>query len=173
MEAWKPVCGWEDYYEVSNLGRVRRRANSPCRYKTEKILSPKVLKRDKGRGYLQVTLKNDRVGAQTLYVHRLVCEAFHGPAQNSKLCCCHNDGDNHNNRSDNLRWDTRALNEADRIKHGTSNRGERHGLSKLTMAEVLTIKSMIGVPHKEIATRFGITQHTVSDIRAGRRWKHA
>jgi NUMOD4 motif. len=51
MEIWKPIDGFENLYEVSNLGRVR----SLFRYK--KILKPNCLK----SGYQAVSLyKNKR-----------------------------------------------------------------------------------------------------------------
>lgn len=172
-ETWLPVVGWEIYYEVSDLGRVRRRANSPARYKTEKVLSPKTCKReDNHKGYKQVTLKNDAMGAKTLYVHRLVCEAFHGASPTAQHQCCHNDGDPHNNHASNLRWDTRAANEADRILHGTHNRGERHGMSKLTDVQVLEIKELLskGYSQRSVAKRFGVSQSCIYDIKTGKRW---
>lgn len=44
--------------------------------------------------------------------------AFVGPCPDG-MEGCHNDGDPHNNRLDNLRWDTRANNARDAIRHGT------------------------------------------------------
>jgi hypothetical protein len=49
---------------------------------------------------------------------------------------CHGDGDSANNRLGNLRWDTPTNNHADKILHGTTNRGERSGTAKLTDAAV-------------------------------------
>jgi len=51
-------------------------------------------------------------------VHRLVLEAFIGPAPKGTICC-HNDGDPTNNRLENLRWDTHSSNTRDAIRHGT------------------------------------------------------
>lgn len=174
MEVWKPVVDWEEYYEVSSHGRVRRRANSPVRYKTQKILSPKELKRPTGKGYLQVTLKNIERGASTRYIHRLVCEAFQGSPSDPTLHCCHNDGDKHNNHPGNLRWDTKTANEKDRLAHGTSNRGERHGLSKLTESDVQQIRHQLAKGRKqaEIADQFGVSQATISGIKCARRWAY-
>ena len=113
-------------------------------------------------------------GQKTLYVHRLVCEAFHGPAADAALHCCHNDGDKHNNRAENLRWDTRSANEMDRVKHGTSNRGSRHGLSKLVESEVLQIKQLLTTPTpvRVIAEQFNVSTAAIYCIRKGRNWSH-
>jgi len=39
-------------------------------------------------------------------VHRLVCEAFHGPAPDASFVVIHLDEDATNNRKDNLKWGT-------------------------------------------------------------------
>jgi hypothetical protein len=68
-------------------------------------------------GYLYVNLK--RVGSQSQRaVHRLVLEAFVGPCPPG-MEGCHNDGDQLNNRLDNLRWDTPSNNKLDSVRHGT------------------------------------------------------
>lgn len=174
-EIWKPVPEWEEYYEVSNLGNLRRRGDSPGRYKVQRPLKQFELKRPDGKqGYLTCRLKVKGKGQKTLYAHRIVCAAFHGPSPTVDHQCCHNDGDRHNNAADNLRWDTREANEADRIKHGTSNRGSRHGLSKLTEEQVQEIRHMLAARYTQqvIADRFGVSQAAISDIHVGRRWAH-
>ena len=66
-EIWKPVIGWEGFYEVSNLGNVRR-------------VTGRILKQQKiARGYMGVTLSDykDRRKSRR-YVHQLVAEVFIG-----------------------------------------------------------------------------------------------
>ena len=66
-EVWKHVENFEGYYEVSNLGRVRR--NWHGKYK--------LLKTGYVGGYQRVILSKE--GTQTsLAVHRLVMESFKG-----------------------------------------------------------------------------------------------
>lgn len=43
-------------------------------------------------------------------VHRLVCEAFHGPAPSKRSVVIHLDEDATNNRPENLRWGTQKEN---------------------------------------------------------------
>lgn len=50
-------------------------------------------------------------------VHRLVARAFLGPCPPGQEVC-HWDGDPANNRIDNLRYDTRASNSTDTVRHG-------------------------------------------------------
>lgn len=73
---WKPVVGYEGYYEVSDQGQVRSldRFGSDGRRLIGKILSPGKL----ATGHLQVTLFKDGKGKQ-YKIHRLVYEAFTRP----------------------------------------------------------------------------------------------
>lgn len=66
-EIWKPIKGFEGFYDVSNFGRVR------SLYRKEKILKSA---KDKD-GYLIVGLYKNGKG-KTYMVHRLVWEAFRG-----------------------------------------------------------------------------------------------
>lgn len=174
-EVWVAAVGWEDYYEVSNLGNIRRRKNSPGRYKTQRPVKQFELKKPSGdQGYLTCRFKVKSKGQKTLYVHRLVCEAFHGAAPASSYQCCHNDGNKHNNQVENLRWDTRSANEMDRVAHGTSNRGSRHGMSKLVEDDVLQIRLLLkgGLTQKVVAEMFGVASSTVQSIKSGKNWSH-
>lgn len=65
-----------------------------------------------------------------------------------------------------LRWGTRADNERDKIGAGTSNRGARNGMAKLTSEQVAAIRAMPG-SQRVIAAAFGISQQHVSSIRRG------
>lgn len=118
-ERWLPIPGWEGYYEVSDLGRVKSCARSvpgrPGRMinRRERILTPMV-SRD---GYLCVALCRDNVRHHTR-VHRAVLLAFVGPCPDG-MEGCHGDGDSRNNALTNLRWDTRSANTYDKVAHGT------------------------------------------------------
>jgi hypothetical protein len=72
----------------------------------------------------------------TRSVHSLVLSAFIGPRPNG-LVACHNNGTRHDNRLENLRWDSQSANLRDRVAHGTSYRGEGNPRAKLTTAQVL------------------------------------
>lgn len=111
------------------------------------------------------------LGRPIYSVHRLVLEAFVGPCSDG-MECCHNDGNASNNCVTNLRWDTHAENARDRIRHGTSDRGERNPMAKLTTEQVVAIRAATGLTNAEIGKRFGITVSAVGGIRAGRIWAH-
>lgn len=94
-EIWKPVLGYEEFYEVSNQGDVRTK-----RY-------GRLLKIQKQR-YSTVGLsKNGSCRYKT--VHRIVAEAFI-PNQEKKPCIDHIDTNPYNNKVSNLRWVTHSEN---------------------------------------------------------------
>ena len=102
-EEWRDIDGHEGLYQVSNAGKVKS------------LRSGKILKTYSDKwGYRRIDLGRRERG---LSVHRLVLEAFVGPCPPG-MECCHNDGDNTNNRVENLRWDTKRSNRQDRNKHG-------------------------------------------------------
>jgi hypothetical protein len=168
-EEWRAVKGYEDHYEVSNLGRVRSlprivvRRGKPMRC-AGKILECNVTSTS-GPGYPVV-----RIGNRTTNVHRLVLETFVGPRPEG--CeACHCNGIRTDNRSVNLRWDTPRSNQMDRAIHGTSNRGERCGTSLLSASQVLEIRES-SERGCDLAARFGVAQQTICAIRKGRSWTH-
>lgn len=69
---------------------------------------------------------------------------------------------------------TPADNMADMVSKGRSCRGEKRS-QKLTELDVVSIRELAGsgVPHVEIASRFGIASSNVSLIASGKRWTHA
>ena len=119
VESWKPVLGWEGYYEVSDLGNVKtvartamRKNGSPIPVK-ERVLSQAADK----QGRKIVCLKRGG-SAKMRRVHTLVAEAFIEEVPEGKVVC-HLDGNASNNKLSNLRVDTQSSNIYDSIEHGT------------------------------------------------------
>lgn len=170
-EEWRAIAGYDGWYEVSNWGRVRswRIRGAPGRRRSEPLLRRCVTF---GYGKVLVNLSRDG-GASGRLVHRLVAEAFIGPIPDDKVVC-HGDGDATNNRVENLRIDTRSANEADKVAHGTSPRGERNHRAKLTEAEVIEIRQRrkSGEPAFRLATAYQTSAQNVTSICTRRSWKH-
>lgn len=166
MEAWKDVPGYPGY-QVSDLGNARS---------VDRVI---LSAGDARRGSYWRSLKGqpltpgvDAAGYPSCYpigrLHIAVMLTFVGPCP-AGFEVCHNDGNSLNARRDNLRYDTSAANQADKLLHGRSNRGERHGMVKLTKEQVLVIRGAVGT-HAAIAQRFGVNESNVRHIKAGRRW---
>lgn len=176
-EIWKPISGFEGWYEVSNLGRVRSldRELSPMatRWGTPttrtlcgRILSP-IPNRD---GRKNVGLAMNGV-IKKRRIAPLVCAAFHGPRPDGYECC-HNDGNPSNDIATNLRWDTVSANQMDRVAHGNSNRGERHGIASLSNFGARVIRRLGGcMSQRLIGEVFGVSQQTVSEVLTGKTYK--
>jgi len=158
MENWLNVVDFEGIYEVSNFGNIRSSKNKQLK---------KITIDSNGRPYLGLWKNNKQ---KIVRPHKLVLEAFVGKAPQG-MECCHNDGNQQNNRLENLRWDTPKNNHADKLKHGTSNTGERCNWAKLTKAKVISIRADIRT-QKEIATEYGVQQSQISRIKNGVRWIH-
>lgn len=164
METWRISPSFPEV-EVSDLGRVRRRTAT-------KFSSP-------GRVLAQQTRPDGYVlvGVQKAprYVHRLVCEAFHGPAPIGRECVAHFDGSRSNNTPANLRWVSYAENEADKLRHGTTARGSRSGTAKLTEAQVTAIRAAyrLGIATQaDLSRAFGVVQTKISEIVNHKTWRH-
>ena len=102
-EIWKDVVGYEGYYQVSNMGRVKslERKCKCCGNSTRTIRS-KILKPGNDKGYLKVNLHKDNKTKQHT-VHRLVAIAFL-PNENNYPCVNHKDENPSNNNVSNLEW---------------------------------------------------------------------
>lgn len=107
-------------------------------------------------------------------VHRRACEEVYGdPPDGDDIHAAHSCGNGHLGccNPKHLRWAERASNERDKIEHGTSNRGSRHGMAILTEEQVLKIRSSEGsIPRSELAIEFGVSPRTIRDIHSRRSW---
>ncbi len=110
-----------------------------------------------------------RIGDRS--AHAIATELREGPAPADKPIAIH--GECHNSLCIiHTRWGTYAENQADRLRDGTDNRGERNGIAKLTANEVRAIRERAasGQSQQAIADDLGITQSNVSAIVLGKSW---
>jgi hypothetical protein len=100
-----------------------------------------------------------------------MCMLAHGLPPEDRPDAAHSCGVTSCVNPNHLRWASVSENLMDRVGHGTSNRGEQHGLSTLTTAQVLEIRASKGVASSTaVASRFGINPGTVQKIWRGERW---
>lgn len=153
-ETWRPVSGLEARYEVSSIGRVRNADGQ--------FLVPQL----SGRGYPRVRLFGLDGQRHHYMLHRLMCEAFNGPAPSPTAICRHLNDDRADLRPKNLAWGEHRDNVADGSRNGV-----RH-LGRLTpdQAPVIRRRFAEGQTRKNIAAEFGVNYSTVHRIVAGTMW---
>ena len=161
-EIWKDILGYENKYQVSDLGRVKgldrvvKTKNGRTQYKKGTILKNKM----GTNGYYYVCLyKNNK--QKTFMIHSLVALNFIGdrPYKND---ICHINGNRLDNRVSNLKYDTRAENFNDMYRQGKKN-----PKGKLSVEDVLEIRKMRkeeNVPYKELAIIFGVSESTIGYV---------
>lgn len=95
-EEWKPVKGYEQYYEVSNCGRIKSK-------RFNRILKPST-----SGEYNHICLCNGE-NKKDRSVHRIVAEAFVDNPRNLEVIN-HIDENKRNNHAENLEWCTTQYN---------------------------------------------------------------
>jgi hypothetical protein len=173
-EEWRSVVGYEGLYEVSSQGRVRalarvvhrcKRCGEPIHTKKAAMVNPIA----RGHGYPSCSLsKNGK--ARIALIHRLVLEAFIGPCH-AGMEACHANGHRDDARLENLRWDTRKRNHADRWAHGTMLIGEKTNSVKLTTEQVFAIRASKETA-RVLAEQNKVSRGTIFSIRHRHTWKH-
>lgn len=170
-EIWKGVAGYEEFYSVSNLGRVRRDKGGKGSV-ANRILTPKGL----GRKYLHVDLSKDDHKERFL-IHRLVAFAFLGKPPYQDAHVNHKNFDGHDNRPENLEWVTPQENVDHAIRHGRCGGkpmpGESNGRAILTDEDVVAILRLKGlVGQRDIAKKFNVSRTLVQRIHQRLLWSH-
>lgn len=117
MEIWLDVKGFENYYEVSNKGIIRRKKTATyykdgrIAYFSQTILKTSINKKGYERVYLSMKSKK-----YTKCVHRIVAETFIPNIENKKTVN-HIDCNKLNNKIENLEW----LSNKENIQHAFKN----------------------------------------------------
>lgn len=187
-ETWKSVPGYYGCYEASSYGRLRsvaiyhHRAGRIVRRSAPKIRKPSY-NRD---GYLRFRMSRgpERFNHQA---HSIIALTFLGP-RNQGQEVCHIDGNRQNNAIENLEYGTKAENMRHRDLHGTTAKGDRHGMrihkglvagerngkARLTSEIVLEIRRRYKQGHTQaqLAGNYGIKEPAVWKILNRRTWKH-
>ena len=109
-EEWRDVVGLEQYYQVSNKGRVRSKdRKSKANKNGERVYKGKIINGIKNKqGYVRMVLKV-RPKSIAVFLHRLVAQAFL-PNEDNLPFVNHKDENPLNNCSDNLEWCTQEYN---------------------------------------------------------------
>lgn len=165
-EIWKSVVGFEGFYEVSNLGKIRRIAGKTG---TPKSPTP-VATRMNRSGYLRANLTAEGSRA-TRTVHSTVITAFYGNPPSGKDRANHIDGNKINNSISNLEWTDAKGNGIHAKVLGLYNYGDRNGRAKLTWNQVDWIRNNAAeMSQSKMARILGVSSATVREIVIGEAW---
>lgn len=162
MEFWKDIKGFRELYQISNLGRVRRKDN-------KKVLKPLLLT----KGYKGVRLYEDFKVAKTKKIHRLVAEYFIPNPLNLEQVN-HKDGDKNNNRMDNLEWCSNDYNMIHAIENNLILKGEERYSSKCKDESLLLLQRLIdcGFTIKQLSLIYMISKNAMKNIIRGNTYRH-
>lgn len=131
-EVWKDIRGYEKYYQISNLGRVRsldRIIKDEKNNRTFNIKGKIITPTDNGNGYLIIGLRKNGK-RKNKYIHRLVAEAFLDKCDGQEYIN-HIDFNKKNNNISNLEWCTQKENINYSIKKGRYISGKKETINKI------------------------------------------
>lgn len=100
QEIWKDMVGYEEFYQVGNLGNVKSLARTCGTSRKRYTCAERVLKQNTARGYYTVSLYKGSKCKQ-FRVNRLVAQAFIPNSDNLPIIN-HKDENKQNNCVDNL-----------------------------------------------------------------------
>lgn len=175
-EHWLPAPGFEDAYEISNLGRLRRikpghHTRPGLVLRVRQVGHPRA-------GYPGVHLRhNGERQSKTIFLHVLVAKAFLGPKPTPTHQVNHIDGNKWNSSATNLEWVTPSENMQHGQQMGLFDRAHRRGvasnLARLTDAEVLAIRASDPlISHSALARAYSVHRMTITRIRHHQTWQH-
>lgn len=169
-EIWKSIEN--GFYEVSNLGRVRRAKPGPGTY-IGRLIKLTV----RSDGYVSVELFG-RPNRKHYFLHQLVAMAFIGPCPRGKEVN-HEDGNKQNCTWDNLTYMTRKENHDHAKKLGLWHpghfSGSSHWKAKLTEKKVVRMRKLYETgryTQMDLSRKFGVVNQVVSSIVTRKAWAH-
>ena len=161
-EEWRSVAGYEGFYQVSNLGRVKR-IKMARGAGLNKILKPYL----GNNHYFSVRLCKDGKPCN-MRIHRLVAQAFI-PNPENKAEIDHIDGNKLNNRVENLKWCSHCENVNNPItRHKVGHLGKTGRVSHKSKPIICIELNRLYWGSYEAARETRICQPTISGAVSGR-----
>lgn len=181
MEIWKDVIGLGEFYQVSNLGRVRSKdrivmgGNGPRLHRGKELIP-----QPNSKGYFRVNLTDANGNKKFYFIHRMVAAAFvENPS--GKPHVNHLDCNPKNNKADNLEWVTHqenmlyAKNLGRMVKTGSWLANYRKAIECQRMP-VVGINTKTGesiyFPSMQEAGRSGFVAGSICHCCKGKRYTH-
>lgn len=180
-EIWKDIIGYEGFYQVSNLGRIKtldRVKEFPNGVKhiirREAIMKLKTT----NFGYITVSLYNHSAKkSKNYFAHKLVLIMFSTNPEN-KLEGNHKNGIKSDNTLENLEWCTRAENNRHAIETGllVARKGSEVYNAKLNEEKIALIRRFYRrfpkTKQRDFSKRIEICHKQLNSILKNRTWKH-
>jgi hypothetical protein len=170
-EVWKDIKGYDGFYQVSSVGRIRgvKRMDSIGRTRKKSILKLST----SHNGYFFVRLNKNGKG-KPIRVNRAVAEAFI-PNPENKLVTNHKDCNRKNNKVENLEWATYSENNKYTSLFGNKNyvHGIAHPFSKLTQEKADEIRKKYVkniVSMRKLADEYGVSVGTIQSLIEKKTW---
>lgn len=175
QEIWKFIEGYNNRYQVSNLGRVKSlKKDDICPNGGKFVREERIMKFSLTNGYNRVGLLRDGK-YRHWFIHRLVAIAFIDNPHN-KPFVNHINSIRTDNKVENLEWCTQKENVIHAHKMGRHPKkiGEEHHNSTVTKQQIIEIKKLIknGIMPTPISKITGINVGMIYNIKAGYSWKH-
>lgn len=177
-EVWVDALNFEGYYQVSNLGRVKRlkRQSKNSRGNSLRTLPEKILSLTNRNLKIYITVKLTVKGVtKSVQLHRLVLCSFETEPVGGREVN-HINGNKRDNSLANLEWVTRQenVNHAIKLKLRTKIFGEQTNSNKMTSSTVKKIWKLRnkGFSYVKISEKLNVSQKMVGDVVRGRTWNH-
>lgn len=163
-EVWIPVVDYEDIYDVSDHGRIRR---------SSRILIGDI----RDDGYVAYCLSDGNGNQSTHYAHVLVADAWLGEKPDD-MEINHRDGNKQNNSVWNLEYITHSENSKHAVVIGLHKirRGSSHGMARLSEQQVNEIKELYATgkyTRADLQHMYGVSKTSISNIVTNRSWQPA
>lgn len=115
-----------------------------------------------------------KAAGEYILAHRFMCTLENGVPPHETSLALHTCANGHKGcvNPKHLRWGDRSINYEDSVGEGTAAFGERHGHAKLSLSDVLAIRSTSSSA-QDASEAFGVTAGQIRRIRAGAAWKRA
>jgi hypothetical protein len=164
MENWKQIVGFENLYEISDLGNLRSVERYVKHYKGGLRLYKGMCKTNRlnSKGYLRCNLKSEG-NSKDCTIHRLVAMAFIDNHSN-KPAVNHINGIKTDNRVENLEWVTQSEN----VVHAVETRLIKTRLTDVQALEIFNSKLSL----RKLGKIYSVNSSIIWRIKNKQAYKH-